>query len=299
MHRLPPGLSSGRARVPRIRVALGAALPLLLAGCGGGEFDWGWHVVSPLTPQGRNNLLFLVEGFRDTIVLSLATLALSVTMGLIVALLGLSTWTPLRRITPTFDPVAKRPVRPAGFVGWLSRWRPLTWINRVYVEVLRSIPILVMILWVFYGVPTLTGLQLTVFGAGLLAIGLCDSAFEAEIFRGGIQSIERGQREAARALGLHPWQELRLVVLPQAIRRILPPLANQFIYIVKMSSLASVIGLGELTRKANELNVTVFRPLEIYTVLVGEYLVLILIISALVRRLERRLGADESRRHER
>ncbi len=286
----------------RLSPRLTASLPvLLLTGCGGGGggFAWGWHVISPSTVQGQTNLGFLIEGFQSTVLLSLATLFVSMLLGLIVALLGMSTWTPFGRMFPSFDMSSGRPVRATSLAGWLSRWRPLAWINRGYVEIFRSIPILVMLLWVFYGVPTLTGLQLGVFGASLLAIAVCDSAFEAEIFRAGIQSIERGQREAARALGLHPWQEMRLVVLPQAIRRILPPLANQFIYIVKMSSLASVIGLGELTRKANELNVTVFRPLEIYTFLVIEYLVLILLISALVRRLERSLGSDESRSHER
>jgi polar amino acid transport system permease protein len=92
---------------------------------------------------------------------------------------------------------------------------------------------------------------------------------------------------------------MRFVILPQAIRRVLPPMANQFIYVVKMSSLASVIGYQEMTRKANELVVTVFRPLEIYTILILEYLVLILLISAAVRRLERRMGADQSLRRER
>jgi polar amino acid transport system permease protein len=86
---------------------------------------------------------------------------------------------------------------------------------------------------------------------------------------------------------------MRFVILPQAIRRVLPPIANQFIYVVKMSSLASVIGYQELTRKANELVVTVFRPLEIYSILILEYLVLILLISAAVRWLERRMGADQ------
>jgi glutamine transport system permease protein len=84
---------------------------------------------------------------------------------------------------------------------------------------------------------------------------------------------------------------MRLIILPQAIRRILPPLGNQFVYMLKMSSLVSIIGLQELTRKANELSVTVYRPLEIYTVLVLEYLFLILIVSWMVRRLEDRLGA--------
>jgi ABC-type amino acid transport system permease subunit len=144
----------------------------------------------------------------------------------------------------------------------------------------------------------LLDIRLGVFMAAMLAIAACDSAFEAEIFRAGIQSVEQGQREAAMALGLGPWQRMRFVILPQAIRRVLPPMANQFVYVVKMSSLASVIGYQEMTRKANELVVTVFRPLEICTILILEYLVLILLISAAVRRLERRMGADQSLRSE-
>jgi polar amino acid transport system permease protein len=136
-------------------------------------------------------------------------------------------------------------------------------------------------------------IRVGIFAAAVLAIAVCDSAFEAEILRGGIQSIERGQHEAAQALGLSGWQRYRFVVLPQAIRRVLPPIGNQLVYVVKMSSLASVIGYQELTRRANELVVTVFRPLEIYTILVVEYLALILLISWAVRRLERRLGADQ------
>ena len=90
-------------------------------------------------------------------------------------------------------------------------------------------------------------------------------------------------------VGLNYYQKMRLVILPQAIRRILPPLGNQFVYMLKMSSLVSVIGLQELTRRANELTVTVYRPLEIYSMLVVEYLLLILVASWMVRRLENRL----------
>ena len=234
-----------------------------LAACGG---NWGWHVVNPSDPRGQANLSFMLSGFWATISLSLATMVLSIVLGLTVALMG------------------------------MARWRVLRWTNRGYVELFRSIPILVMILWVFYGLPVVLDIRLDVFAAAMLAIAICDSAFEAEIFRAGIQSVERGQREAAMALGLSPWQRMRFVILPQAIRRVLPPIANQFIYVVKMSSLASVIGYQELTRKANELVVTVFRPLEIYTILILEYLVLILLISTAVRWLERRMGADQSQR---
>ncbi|WP_206030078.1 amino acid ABC transporter permease [Roseomonas sp. AR75] len=253
-------MGSARKGAARALLLLVALAPLL-AGCGG---NWAWHVVDPRDARGQANLGFLVSGFWATVSLSLATMVLSILLGMAVALLG------------------------------MARLRPLRWINRAYVELFRAIPILVMILWVFYGLPVVLDIRLDVFVAAMLAIAICDSAFEAEIFRAGIQSVERGQREAAMALGLSPWNRMRFVILPQAIRRVLPPMANQFIYVVKMSSLASVIGFQELTRKANELVVTVFRPLEIYTILILEYLVLILLISAAVRWLERRMQADQS-----
>lgn len=253
-------MGSARKGAARALLVLVASAPLL-AGCGG---NWAWHVVDPRDARGQANLGFLVSGFWATVSLSLATMVLSILLGMAVALLG------------------------------MARLRPLRWINRAYVELFRAIPILVMILWVFYGLPVVLDIRLDVFVAAMLAIAICDSAFEAEIFRAGIQSVERGQREAAMALGLSPWNRMRFVILPQAIRRVLPPMANQFIYVVKMSSLASVIGFQELTRKANELVVTVFRPLEIYTILILEYLVLILLISAAVRWLERRMQADQS-----
>ena len=203
---------------------------------------------------------FLLGGVWLTIELSVIAIILSVVLGLVVALLGLS---------------ERRSLRAA---------------NRVYVEVFRSIPMLVMVLWVYYGLPVVLGLKLGPFMGGVLALALCDSAFEAEIFRGGIQSIEKGQVEASRSLGLGHFHTMRYVILPQALRRVLPPLGNQFVYMLKMSSLVSIIGLLELTRRANELTVTEYRPLEIYTVLVLEYLVLILVVSYLVRRLERRMN---------
>jgi polar amino acid transport system permease protein len=236
-----------------------AAVPAL-AGCGSG---WGWYVVAPTTAQGRSNLLFLLDGMVWTVALSGSAIVISITLGLLVALPGLS-----------------------------SRPRIVA-LNRVYVELVRAVPVLVMILWVYYGLPIVTGLKVGVLAAGVIALALSDSAFEAEIFRAGIQSIERGQHEAAEALGLAGWRKYRLVILPQALRRILPALGNQFVYMLKMSSLVSVIGMQELTRRANELVVAEYRPLEIYTVLVLEYLVLILLVSAGVRRLERRLALPE------
>jgi glutamine transport system permease protein len=239
---------------------LSAAL-LLLSGCSN---NWGWYVVDPMTKNGWINLKFMASGAYYTIIMSLTAILISVVVGLLVALPGLS---------------KKR------------SWRIF---NRTYVEIVRAVPILVLILWVYYGLPALSGITLNVFWAGVLALALSDSAFQAEIFRAGIQSIARGQYEAAQSISLNYRDTMRYVILPQAIRRILPALGNQLVYMMKMSSLVSVIGLQELTRKANELVVSEYRPLEIYTVLVLEYLVLILIVSAGVRWLERRLKASET-----
>jgi len=240
-----------------------AALLLILTGCSG---NWGWYVVNPMTGSGLINLKFLLSGLYYTILLSVTAISISIVVGLIVALPGLSRNPYLRSI------------------------------NRVYVELVRAVPILVLILWVYYGMPQLAGISIGVFWAGVIALALSDSAFEAEIFRAGIQSVEKGQYEAAHSVALNYTDTMRFVILPQAIRRVLPALGNQLVYMLKMSSLVSIIGMQELTRKANELVVTEYRPLEVYTILVLEYLVLILIVSAAVRWLERRMRADANTR---
>ena len=135
--------------------------------------------------------------------------------------------------------------------------------------------------------------EIDAFWGAVVTLAISDSAFTAEIYRSGIQSIHKGQTEAAQTVGLNSFQTMRYVILPQAIKRILPPLANQFIYIVKMSAFASVIGMQELMRRANEIVVSEYRPLEIYTLLIFEYLILVLIISQAVRWLERKMGSDE------
>lgn len=248
----------------RLAAAL-AGLALLLSGCGAAgdtsAYTWGWYILNPLTDKGASNLSFLLAGIGLTVGLSVAAIVVSVLLGVLLALSA------------------------------LSSVRPLRMLSRGYVEVFRAIPLLVLLLWVYYGLPMLTGLQFGAFAAGVISLALSDAAFEAEIFRAGIQSVAKGQREAAQTLGLSGRDTFRFVIFPQAIRTILPALGNQFVYVLKMSSLVSVIGLQELTRRANELNVTEYRPLEIYTALVLEYLLLILLTSWGVRRLERRMAS--------
>ena len=163
-------------------------------------------------------------------------------------------------------------------------------LNISYIEIIRSVPVLVMILWIYYGLPVLVDINFTAFVAGIIALSICDSPFIAEIFRSGFEAVPKGQSEAGTSLGMSFFKRFRLITLPQAIKIILPALGNQFVYMLKMSSLVSIIGLDELTRKANELVVSQYRPLEIYTFLVLEYLVLILVISYLVRKMEKKLS---------
>ncbi|MDE2790703.1 MAG: amino acid ABC transporter permease [Paracoccaceae bacterium] len=247
------------------RIVVAMALVVATTSLTGCSDNWGWYVVNPSTKSGMANLRFLIGGLYYTVLLSVTAIVISVAAGLLIALPGLA---------------ANRTLR--GF-------------NRTYVELVRAVPILVLILWVYYGMPQMTGLSISVFWAGAIALALSDSAFEAEIFRAGIQSIDKGQYEAAHSVSLNYVDTMRFVILPQAIRRILPALGNQLVYMLKMSSLVSVIGMQELTRKANELVVTEYRPLEIYSILVLEYLVLILAVSAGVRWLERKMQADVSR----
>ena len=239
-----------------LRLIILAGSFLFLTGCSS-DYQWGWYVVSPTTESGLINLKFLAMGAVYTLSISLLAFTLAMIAGLLIALPGLSSHKPLR------------------------------YFNRTYVEIFRSIPVLVMILWIYYGLPIVSGIELSAFAAAVIALAICESAFHAEIFRGGVNAVPRGQFEAAESLGLKYFDKMRFVILPQAIRHMIPPLANQFVYMLKMSSLASVIGVQELTRRANELQISEYRAMEIYSVLVLEYLVLVMVFSWLARKLEK------------
>ena len=235
-------------------------LILPLSSCSGQEL--GWFILSPNNVEGLTNLKFLVSGMGVTIYISIISIIISMILGFIVA------------------------------IPSLAKNRFLTYINIGYVEIVRAIPLLVLILWIYYGLPIMTGLSFSPFVSGIIALAISESAFQAEIFRAGINSIKQSQWEAGSSLGLTFYKRLRLVILPQAIKNILPALGNQFVYVLKMSSLVSIIGIADLTRKANELVVSTYRPLEIYTFLILEYLILILIVSFFVRKLEKKLEKD-------
>ena len=235
-------------------------LLFLLTSCTDQEL--GWFIISPNNIEGLTNLKFLLSGLTTTIYISVVSIIISMLLGLIIA------------------------------IPSLAKNKFLTYINIGYVEIVRAVPLLVLILWIYYGLPIMTGISFSPFVSGIIALAISESAFQAEIFRAGINSIKKAQWEAGSSLGLSFFKRLRLVILPQAIKNILPAIGNQFVYVLKMSSLVSIIGIGDLTRKANELVVTTYRPLEIYTFLILEYLVLILIVSFFVRKLERNLKKD-------
>jgi len=160
--------------------------------------------------------------------------------------------------------------------------------GRVYVELIRGTPLLVQLLIGFYVVATAVGLD-NRYLVGVLLLSLFSGAYMAEIFRGGLDAIPKTQLDSARAIGLTPWQSLRLVVLPQAVRLVLPAVAGQLVSLIKDSSLLSVIAISEFTLAAQEVNSFTFSTLESYLPLAVGYLLLTLPLSGMARWLEHRL----------
>ena len=146
-----------------------------------------------------------------------------------------------------------------------SKRRIFNWPATLYIEMFRNTPILVQIVWFFYAFPVLVGGQIEPFMAAVFGIGLNITAYSAEIFRGGIQSLDRGQWEAGRAIGMSYFQVMRRVILPQAIRRMVPAFANRMIEAVKATSLASTIAVADLMWQGEMLANAIYRPFEVYT----------------------------------
>lgn len=159
----------------------------------------------------------------------------------------------------------------------------------MYVELVRGTPLLVQLLVGFYVVANAVGIE-NRYVVGALVLSLFSGAYMAEIFRAGLAAIPAGQRDSARAIGLTPWQSLRLVILPQALRLVLPPVAGQLVSLVKDSSLLSVIAVAEFTQAAQQVNSLTYSTLECYLPLAVGYLLLTLPLSALARFLERRFA---------
>ena len=173
-------------------------------------------------------------------------------------------------------------------LGALSRSPVIRWLVAAYVDFIRGTPLLIQIFLVFFALP-MVGIRFDEFAAGVVALSLNAAAFVAEVVRGGVGSIERGQSEAAKAIGMRHRQILVYILLPQAYRQMIPPLTNELISLVKNSSLLSVISVYELTRAGQAIISVHFVPFEIYTLLALYYYVLIKALSWLSVQLERRL----------
>jgi len=210
-----------------------------------------------VSPNYQETLLFLADGISVTIQLSVLAYAFALVLGLITGL----------------GRVSKNPV--------------IYTIATLYVEVIRGIPLLVLLIYVAFVVAPVLGLRDDVLRA-ILGLGIGYGAYLGEVYRAGIESIPRGQMEAARSLGMSYLQAMRYVILPQAIRVILPPLGNDFIAMLKDTSLASAISVPELMLLGRMNNSRTFRSFETFTMVALIYLVMTLVLSAGVRWLERK-----------
>ncbi len=175
----------------------------------------------------------------------------------------------------------------------LGRMTGRRWISLplvAFIELFRCTPVLVQLIWVYYALPVLVGVELTPAMAAILTLSFYGGAFYAEIIRGGIISIEPGQWDAGRALGLRPFALMRLVILPQALKRMIPPLVNQSILQLKNTSLASALAVPDLLYQGQLITSATYRPLETYTMVAVVYFLILFPLTHLASRLEKRLA---------
>jgi His/Glu/Gln/Arg/opine family amino acid ABC transporter permease subunit len=205
----------------------------------------------------------LAAATGTTVLLTVATMAIAVPCGIVVAALRLYAWTPVRAVATA------------------------------YVELFRNLPLILVMYWAFYVLPIATGLGLSPFATGLAALALNVTAYNAETFRAGIGSIRRGQLEAAMALGMSRAQAVRRIVLPQAVRRILPVLASTWVSLFKDTSLVSVIAVSELAYVAMQIRAQTFRVLEMLTAMAAVYWLLGYPQAKLVDWIQRRYAVTE------
>ena len=248
-------------------IALFAFAALILSGCGN------WTALSPANPLGQKHLLFLLSGIPLTLLISFYSIIFGSIIGL------------------------------AGALMLRSRRRALRWVAAGYVDLFRKLPLYVVLLWIYFGFPTaLRDLppeikslpvialfaNMTAVTAAVVGLSLNAGAFLIEVFRAGIESVSRGQIDAAYSLGMSRTLAMRRIVLPQALRRMLPPTVNQYISVVKDSSLAGAIGVLEITRSATLLQTQILHALEIYTFLGLQYFVILTVLTWFSQYLERK-----------
>jgi polar amino acid transport system permease protein len=212
------------------------------------RYEWNFGIVLA-------NLPLLLQGLQLSVLLAVITILLGAGLGFGVALARL-----------------KAP-------------RPLRWGAMAYTEFFRTTPFLTQVLWIYYALPMLTGIRMSAFASAVLSFSLNVGAYMSEIFRAGILSVARGQTEAALSLGLTPLQALRRIVLPQAVRNVVPPMASVWLSLFKDTSVASVIAVAEMMYEARALAVNTYRPVEILTATAVIYFVVVYPQSLLIDRI--------------
>ena len=240
------------------------------------------------------------SGLIITVMLSVGTVALGAVLGVILALMRMSDLRPLRSLGLTKDGRLRGP----GFLTALSKFNPLSFLATAYVEILRSTPVIVQIAVIYYGIfgvidlPTFSLFGITKFHRffpGVVALGMNSGAYLCEIIRSGIQSIDGGQSEAARSLGMSQSQTLRFVVLPQAIRNILPAIANEFVVIIKESAVTYTIGVQDIMAVVQSVKGATYLIMEPLLVATALYFCLCFPASKLVAYFERRMSRGNKR----
>jgi len=178
----------------------------------------------------------------------------------------------------------------------VGKFKPLRIIASAYVEIVRGTPMLLQIMMVYSGSALLLGLDISAFASAIIAISLNSAAYVSEIVRAGIEAVDKGQMEAARSLGMKKGMAMRLIIIPQAIRNILPAIGNEFVAVIKESSMASVIGVGELMFSAKIVQGATYLSLEPLMVASVFYFVLTFSLGRLMGHFERRLKTDDRSR---
>ena len=240
------------------------------------------------------------EGLICTVSLSLLTVIFGFVLALLLAIMRLSNVRPFRFLGLTKD----GHLREQGVLMVLSRFNPLSFIATVYVEVFRATPMLVQLFMIYYVVFGDIDLpSFKIFGTirferflpGVIALSLNSGAYLSEIIRSGIQSIDGGQTEAARSLGLSQVQNMRFVILPQAIKNILPAIANEFVTIIKETSILGMVGIVELMFRAQSIAKQTYIFLEPYVIAAIMYFIIVFPLSKIIAAVERRMSKSVTR----
>ena len=172
----------------------------------------------------------------------------------------------------------------------ISKVKPLNWISGIYLSLIRGTPLMVQAFFIYFGITGALGIRITSFSAAILVLCLNAGAYLSEIFRSGIAAVNKGQMEAARSLGLPYGVAMRKIILPQAIRIVIPSVLNQFIITLKDTSILSVIGCGELMRQGQQIVAWNFRSFETYAIIAAMYYVVVVVLTKVFQLVERRLA---------